>query len=177
MRKLTLLIISIGLLLIGCSSDKTPGNLEGKTKAPNFSLPDFYGNTFQLGDCSGKVIVLNFWATWCQPCLKEIPSFVKLREKFPEKSLQIIGINLDTKLDVGKMKNFIQRYEINYPILMGQADPSILKKYGNIRSIPTTFFIDQEGYIRYKLIGFQTYSALEAILTKLLDEEREIAKR
>ncbi len=139
------------------------------TPAPDFTLPDLDGKPVKLSDFKGKVVILDFWATWCRPCVMEIPSFVKLQKKYKD-DLVVIGIDLDTRRSVDFVKNFAQQHDMNYIVLYGMADPSIVQKYGNIRSIPTTFFIDRNGYIREKLVGVHPHSTLESLVEKLVKE-------
>ncbi len=143
------------------------------TPAPDFALPDLDGKTVKLSNFRGKVIILDFWATWCRPCVMEIPSFVKLQKKYKD-DLVVIGVDLDTKRSVDYIKNFADKHDMNYTIVLGIADPSVIQKYGNIRSIPTTFFIDRNGYIREKFVGVHPYEAIEEVVKKLVEEKSAI---
>jgi peroxiredoxin len=127
-------------------------------RAPDFTLADLQGNTVSLSEFKGKVVMLDFWATWCPPCVQEIPHFIELYEEYREQGLAMIGISLDRQ-GVGVVKAFSQRYGINYPILM--ADGSISAKYGGIRGIPTTFVIDREGTIKRMYVGYRDKSVFE----------------
>ncbi|MCP2519925.1 TlpA family protein disulfide reductase [Candidatus Aminicenantes bacterium AC-335-A11] len=143
-RYLQLLIIFLLLLsFIFCKSEEL-------TIAPDFTLQDINGNLVRLSDFRGKIIILNFWATWCPPCRKEIPIFIKLYKKYKDEGLVIIGISLDRG---GKevVIPFVKKYGINYPVLIGTSE--VEEAYGGIRGIPTTFIIDKEGKIRKKHIG------------------------
>lgn len=175
-----LLAVMSGIFAVGgCSKEKKSGE-ETTTQsapaqgnyipAPDFALPDLDGKTVKLSNFRGKVIILDFWATWCRPCVMEIPSFVKLQKKYKD-DLVVIGVDLDTKRSVDYIKNFADKHDMNYTIVLGMADPSIIQKYGNIRSIPTTFFIDRNGYIREKLIGVHSYGTLEEVVRKLVEEK------
>ncbi|MFQ6083532.1 MAG: peroxiredoxin family protein [Candidatus Aminicenantia bacterium] len=118
--------------------------------APDFTLPDITGKKISLSDYQGKIIILDFWATWCPPCRIEIPAFIELYNKYKQQGLVIIGISLDRE-GTKVLIPFIKKYGINYPILLGNKE--VVKAYGGIRGIPTTFIIDQRGKIRNKHIG------------------------
>jgi len=122
------------------------------------------GNTFTLSEQKGKVVVLNFWATWCGPCRREIPDFMELHEKLKNKGVLFAGISLDEK-GWAKVRPYAKKMEINYPIMV--ADKSTARKYGPIRAIPTTFIINKKGEIEYIAPGMLTKERLEPILQKL----------
>ena len=157
-----LLLLGFALLVAGGFQDV--GGQESLTLAPDFALPDLDGNTVRLSDFKGKVIILDFWATWCPPCVKEIPHFVELYEKYRENGFQMIGIALSSG-SAEDVKKFATKHGINYPILMGNRE--IAKKYGNIRSIPTTFLIDRQGRIATKYIGYRAKEVFEKGLKSL----------
>ncbi len=120
--------------------------------APSFTLRDLNGKQVSLSDFEGKVVILDFWATWCPPCVKEIPHFIALYDEYKDQEVAMVGISLDSK-GVGVVNSFVRKHRINYPILM--ADGRVQGTYGGIRSIPTTFVIDPAGRIRYNYIGFE----------------------
>ena len=131
--------------------------------APDFTLPAQDGKKISLSDYKGKVIIINFWSTWCPPCRKEIPDFIKLYNKYKDKGFIILGISSEDK---ARLKDFVQSNGINYPILIG--DNSVAEAYGGIQYIPTTFIIDRKGKISKKFIGFTAYDIFEAELNNLL---------
>jgi peroxiredoxin len=129
-------------------------------KAPEFTLADLEGNLVNLSDLKGKVVMLNFWGTWCGPCRREIPDFVKLIEKHQASGLEILGVTLSS----GSSKNiqsFADQWNINYTLLtdIEKSETQIVTSlYGQvtgqpITGIPTTFIIDREGFIRKKYVG------------------------
>lgn len=120
--------------------------------APDFSLFNTEGELVNLSDFKGKVIILNFWATWCGPCKMEIPGFVKLQKKYKD-DLVIIGISLDQRGE-NVVLPFMERFKINYPILYG--DSKVVRDYGGIQGIPTTFVIDRNLVIQRKYIGYRS---------------------
>jgi len=146
--------------------DKTPPGPGAKT-APSFTLQDLKGNQISLSDFQGKVVVLDFWATWCPPCVKEIPHFIELYEQYKDRGFAMVGISLDRQ-GVSVVKSFAQKYRVNYPILM--TDGQVDKAYGGITGIPTTFVIDSAGYIRQKYIGYRDKAVFETDIKTLLAE-------
>ena len=148
------------------SGDKTPTS-PGAKPAPSFTLQDLKGNQISLSDFQGKVVVLDFWATWCQPCVKEIPHFIELYEQYKDKGFAMVGISLDST-GISVVKSFALKHRINYPILM--ADGQVAKEYGGITGIPTTFVIDSAGNIRRKYVGYKDKAVFEADIKALLAE-------
>jgi len=134
--------------------------------APDFTLVSLKGDTIKLSDYKGKVVILDFWATWCPPCREEIPHFKKL---FAEKSgagLVIIGIVVND--DVSEVKKFVSKNGVNYPIVMGNAQ--VEKAYGGISAIPTTFLIGKDMTIRQSVVGYHELSFFKKEVEKLLAE-------
>jgi peroxiredoxin len=142
--------LAVGLIvaaLAACGSPATSVN-EGHRvgeRARDFSLVDAEGNTVRLSDYRGQVVVLDFWATWCPPCRKEIPGFVALQSKYAEQGVVVIGVSLDDGWP--KVRSFMGQYGINYPIVL-DARGEVPSLYGGIKGIPTTFVIDRDGIIR-----------------------------
>jgi cytochrome c biogenesis protein CcmG/thiol:disulfide interchange protein DsbE len=128
--------------------NNTNGEPEEGPYPPNYNTVNS-SNMVSLSDFKGKVVILDFWATWCPPCRKGIPDLVELKNEFKNEDFEIIGISLDTFTRGGATKDdvvpFMKDYGINYPIVIG--NPQIAQQYGGVRSIPTSFVIDKEGYI------------------------------
>lgn len=135
-------------------------------KAPDFNLKDIQGNQITLSGLKGKVVVLNFWATWCPPCKMEIPELVKTYEKYKDKGFVIIGVVVSSKID--NVKELIKKYKITYTIAL--SDNNIEKAYGGINAVPTTFIIDREGNLvpGGKKIGMFVEGELEKIVAPFL---------
>jgi thiol-disulfide isomerase/thioredoxin len=129
--------------------------------APDFSLVDINDNMVNLTDYRGKVVFVNFWATWCPPCRAEIPHFIELVEEFKDDFI-VLGISVDRPADKPKVPGFAESYNINYPILF--ADEQIAA-YGNISSIPTTFVVDKKGYVKGKIVGAKPKEEFKRIIT------------
>lgn len=115
--------------------------------APELALNDLSGRALTLADYRGKVVLLNFWATWCEPCRQEIPEFIQLQNK--SRSLQILGISLDDSAD--PVRTFYKEFKINYPVAVGDA--TLATKYGGILGLPVSFLIGCDGRVSSKHIG------------------------
>jgi peroxiredoxin len=133
--------------------------------APDFSLPQLNGDPLQLSTYRGKVVLLDFWATWCDPCREEIPRFVNLQNKYGQQGLQIIGISMDDSAD--PVHDFYQRFRMNYPVVLGNAQ--IGELYGGVLGLPITFLIARDGRIYAKHIGATDASVFEREIVGLLE--------
>ena len=135
-------------------------------KAPDFSIVDLQGKQISLSSLKGKVVVLNFWASWCPSCKAEIPDFVKTYEKYRDEGLIIIGIAVNSKPD--DVRELVKKYNITYFVAMD--DGRVEKAYGPIPFVPTTFIIDKEGNLipGGKKIGMFKEGELEKVVEPLL---------
>jgi thiol-disulfide isomerase/thioredoxin len=134
-----------------------------KIKAPNWSLRDIENNSNTLSANKGKVVVLNFWGTFCTPCLKEIPDLVAIQQHYAGR-VAVIGAAMDKNSDA-KVKRFAKKYSINYPVFM--APGSLLNDY-NVMFAPVTFIIDKEGFIVFKQAGAANREAIERLIAPML---------
>jgi len=132
--------------------------------APEFSVRTFTGKTFDLANEKGKVVLVDFWATWCKPCRQEIPQFMDLEKRYKSQGLRIVGIAVSDKLQ--NVQDFYDRYDMNYPVGMGDARLKAL--FGGIVSIPTALLIGPDGMIYYKAEGSVIESAMEERIQALL---------
>lgn len=138
-------------------------------KAPEWELIDLNGKPVLSDQFKGKVIILNFWATWCPPCRAEMPDFMKLHDAYKNKGVTFLGISLDTGL--GPVKRYVRTEKVNYPILMGNS--KLVADYGNFSAIPQTFVIDAEGRINRQFMGLVKYDKLEKVIQSLIDVPRK----
>jgi peroxiredoxin len=123
--------------------------------APDFSVTTLDGQTMQLSELKGRRVVLDFWATWCPPCVKEIPHFIRLRNETAIDELVIVGISSE---DAATLKSFVKKKGVNYPIASADDLPS---PYNGVTSIPTTFFIDRQGVIQNVFVGYHDFDELK----------------
>jgi thiol-disulfide isomerase/thioredoxin len=133
--------------------------------APAWKLRDVDGNVVSSDQFKGKVVVLDFWATWCPPCRTEIPGYVQLQKKYAADGLVIVGVSVDTD-GPQVVKKFMKDFGINYPIVM--ADDEIQNTFAPIQGYPTTFIIDREGRIRNKKLGREPTAEFEKQLLAIL---------
>jgi len=163
-KKIFLLFMMYLFLLWGCGDSKSD------KRAPDFSLQEITGETVSLEQYRGKIVLLDFWATWCPPCRESIPELIALQRNYGEKGLVVLGISMDdpNRISNNDLAAFKNHFKINYRILRATTD--VLRDYfgkGAQISIPTMFFISREGEIVDKHVGFRP-GAVEASLKKLL---------
>lgn len=146
---LLLLFIAFSLVAVACSkTDSTSpavSTAELNAAAPDFTLMDLSGRNISLSDYKGRVVLLEFWATWCPPCKASVPGLVDLYRKYAQKGFIVVGVSTDTGSDaLEKVRQFSSSYNINYPVLL--ANEATPKLY-NVISIPTSFLIGKDGKI------------------------------
>ena len=135
--------------------------------APDFSLPNLAGGQLQLSSYRGKIILLDFWATWCEPCRDEIPRLEELQNKYGNHGLQIIGISMDDESE--PVRDFYQHFHMNYPVAMGNANIGTL--YGGVLGLPIALVIGRDGRIHSKHIGATDVSVFENEIVALLQQQ------
>jgi cytochrome c biogenesis protein CcmG/thiol:disulfide interchange protein DsbE len=141
-----LLLFAFASLLSSCRSSAPKGAAGG---APDFTVTDIQGQKISLSDYRGKVVLLDFWATWCAPCLQEIPHFIDMQQKLGPQGFQAIGLSMDD--DLKPVQEFYQEHKLNYPVALG--DSKIATSFGGILGLPVTFVINRDGQIRKKFVG------------------------
>lgn len=137
-------------------------------EAPDFELRTPDGKVLRLSDFRGKVVLLDFWATWCAPCRRSIPDLVELQKEFADE-LVIIGISLDQPSAQGMLVPFIEYFGINYPVVIGTLE--VVVAYGNIQAIPTSFLLNPRGEIVNKHVGYIPKAVYENEINEMLKEE------
>jgi thiol-disulfide isomerase/thioredoxin len=137
------------------------------TQRPGFSMEDVHGQLRHIDEWDGQVIAINFWATWCAPCLKEIPEFIHLQEKYANQGLQFIGIALQKPEEV---LGFIEEKAMNYPVMAGEmVVVNLARQYGNeLGALPYTVIIDKEGIVAFVKLGQLSVVEAEKVITRLL---------
>jgi peroxiredoxin len=143
----------------GCGPGSPKANLD-------FTLKDMDGKKVNLADFKGKVVLLNFWATWCPPCLAEIPGFVDLQARYREHGLVIVGISVDDPIE--KLKPFAQQFKMNYPVLAGVDEDGVQEAYGPLVGIPVSVLISRNGLVCKKFIGGASKQQFEREIKALL---------
>ncbi len=149
------------------AAEKSAAGAAQRSPAPDFRVTGLDGKPIQLSALKGKVVLLDFWATWCPPCKAEIPHFKALKSAYGPKGVEIIGLSVDQEGE-GVVRSFAQAEGMNYPIAVVGQD--LTQKYGGIRGIPTTFLIDKEGRIAKKYVGYQDKEVFESQIQALLKE-------
>lgn len=132
--------------------------------APEFARPDLAQHRVDLASLRGKVVLLNFWATWCAPCRLEMPRFVEWQKQYASQGLQIVGVSIDD--DAAPVRPFVEKMHLDYPVVMGDARLNTL--YGGVYGVPVTFVIDRQGIVRARIDGGADLPALEKQLRQLL---------
>lgn len=141
-----------------CMANAKPANMD-------FVLPDLDGNDVPLSSFKGKVVLLNFWATWCGPCKAEIPGFVELQAQYRD-DLVIVGFSVDDT--AAQARAFAEEYKINYPVLLGLGRDEVQDAYGPIWGIPTSFLISRDGLVCKKHMGIAPKAQFEREIVALL---------
>lgn len=160
LRRLAFLLALIVSFGTACSrAEPVPASV-----APAWKLTSPDGKEISFEQFKGKVVVVDFWATWCGPCRTEIPGYIALQKKHEKDGLVIVGIAVNDTAD--SVKAYMAKAGINYPIVMG--DDAVVEAFGGIEAIPTTFIIDREGKIRERKMGAANHEAYAATVEKYL---------
>lgn len=148
------------------SQQRSSQRAHHSTAAPEFQVEDLNGRTISLASLEGKVVIIDFWATWCPPCRLEIPVLNDLQARYGKRGLEIIAISLDETVD--EIRAFMKQTPLNYTVVHG--DEAIMARFGGIVALPTTFFLDRRGSVRQQHVGLMSREAMERIVRQLLDE-------
>jgi thiol-disulfide isomerase/thioredoxin len=141
-----------------CMANAKPANFD-------FTMKDLDGKSVSLSSYKGKVVLLNFWATWCGPCKAEIPGFVELQDKYKDK-LVIVGFSVDDTAE--KAREYADQYKMNYPILLGEGREDVQEAYGPIWGIPASFIISKDGRVCRKHLGIAPKAVFEKEVVALM---------
>lgn len=136
------------------------------SQLPAFSIKDLRGHEISSADLRGKVVLIDFWATWCQPCKKEMPGYQALLDKHGSRGFAVIGLKFDTMMDTEDPILFARKLRVRYPLAV--ASDEIKNKFGGIEGLPTTMLYDRHGILRKKIIGFEYTNVIESEVKKLL---------
>lgn len=166
MRGWVIVIVILLGLLTACSRDRAvePAAPSIGSEAPDFSLSDLSGQNVSLNDLKGKAVLINFWATWCYPCREEMDDLQAIYDKYKDKGVVVLGINV--REGEGVVKEFAKRFNITYPLLLDE-DGKVSDAY-NVFGIPSSLFIDKEGVIRDTVMGQMDEEMIAEKVNKLI---------
>lgn len=136
------------------------------SRMPDFRLRGLQGREVSSADLRGKVVLIDFWATWCQPCKKEMPGYQKLLDRYGARGFTVIGFKFDTMMDMEDPLLFAKKNGVRYPLAVAAAD--LKQKFGGIEGLPTTMLYDRQGVLQRKIIGFEYTEVIESELKSLL---------
>jgi len=170
LRLAAIAVVAAILGLVACSPTKPVRQVvrdDSKRKhAPDFALKDANGKVVRLADYQGKVVLLDFWATWCGPCVIEIPWFTEFERKYKDRGFEVVGVSMD---DDGwkAITPFVAKRKMNYRVVLG--DDKTGDQYGGLEALPTTFVIDRYGRIASVHVGLASKKDFEDAIEKLLE--------
>jgi thiol-disulfide isomerase/thioredoxin len=165
MLRLIFLILSMAVISAQALSQEAGQQM---MPAPDFALKDLEGKTVGLKNYRGKVVLLNFWATWCVPCRVEIPDLVRLQKEYQSGGLQVVGITYP-EYRLGSVQRMASRLKVNYPILLGTRE--LAAKYAVAEVLPVTIVVDREGKIRAHILGILGPEEFDQNVKPLLDKQ------
>lgn len=175
MPKPLLFLILAMVGLVGCNQNPaSPAPPKEATIAagelgshlPDFSVKDLQGHELSSAALQGKVVLIDFWATWCQPCKKEMPGYQKLLDRYGPEGFAVIGFKFDVMRDTENPVQFARKMGVKYPL--AAASEEIKQKFGGILGLPTTMLYDRQGILRKKVIGFEYTESFDSALRPLL---------
>ena len=174
-KKRPLILIFAAFGLVGCNqhSASRPQPKEDVITAgeigsllPQFSVKDLQGREISSAELRGKVVLIDFWATWCQPCKKEMPGYQKLLDRYGSRGFTVVGFKFDTMVDTEDPVLFAKKIGVRYPLAVAADD--LKQKFGGIEGLPTKMLYDRQGILRQKVVGFEYTDAIESALKPLL---------
>jgi thiol-disulfide isomerase/thioredoxin len=170
-RMLSLAVIAGAFALLACKQDAQAAPADGQASgqqdvAPDFTLPRVNSSkVFQLSKQRGKVVLVDFWATWCPPCRMSIPHLIDLQKEHGGKNFTVVGVSLDQQSQV--LPPFVTQWKMNYPVV-NDSDGAVARAYGGIRSIPTGVLIDRHGKVITGFVGYHPKEEMEAMVEQAL---------
>ncbi len=169
-------LAAIGMLGLGCGEGSVRAEVKAerdRKTAPAFTLKDSTGKTVQLADYKGKVVLLNFWATWCGPCKIEIPWFIDFEQRYKDRGFAVLGVSMDED-GWEAVKPYLETKKVNYRVVIGTDEVADL--YGGVSSLPTSFVIDRQGKIASTHVGLVSKSVYQNDIEQLLDNRGQVAE-
>jgi thiol-disulfide isomerase/thioredoxin len=176
MLRLYRLFVGLAVLgLVGCNQHSAnptqpsePAIAAGEigSHLPEIAMKDLKGRPLSSADLRGKVVLVDFWATWCQPCKKEMPGYQKLLDRYGSRGFAVIGLKFDTMRDTVDPLQFASEIGVRYPLAVATED--VKQKFGGIEGLPTTMLYDRQGILRTKVVGFEYADTFESALKPLL---------
>ncbi len=136
------------------------------SRLPDFSVKDLRGRGLDSADLRGKVVLIDFWATWCQPCKQEMPGYQKLLDRYGARGFAVVGFKFDTMMDMEDPALFAKKIGVRYPLAVAPED--LKQKFGGIEGLPTTMLYDRQGILRKKVIGFEYANVIESGVKPLI---------
>lgn len=183
-------VVVVGMLLFGVHEARRPRTSgagvvppSAQQHAHDFTLKSLNGGTVHLSDFKGKAVLLNFWATWCEPCKIETPWLVELQKQYGSQGLQIIGVDAGDDLGDKEVNEFVKDMGIDYPILVGKESETdaVADAYGGIAFLPQSFVINRDGKIVAKILGLQSKSdiedAIKAALAPVPESQAQLVQK
>lgn len=175
LRRRLLLLILAAVGFVGCKehpaspAQPTQHALaagEIGSRLPDFSVTDLRGRPLSSAELRGKIELVDFWATWCQPCKKEMPGYQQLLARYGARGFVVIGFKFETMPDMEDPVQFARKLGVRYPLAVATDD--LKQKFGGIEGLPTTLLYDREGILRWKIVGFEYTDNVESALKPLL---------
>lgn len=169
-KRFLLYIALVGLVACHSASSPQPTKRvpagEIGSSLPGFSVKDLEGHPLSSASLRGKVVLIDFWATWCQPCKKEMPGYQRLVDEYGSRGFVAIGFKFDNMRDTEEPLHFASRIGVHYPLAVATDD--LNHSFGGIEGLPTTMLYDRHGYLRTKVVGFEYTDNIESALKPLL---------
>lgn len=173
MLRTRLLFLRLAVIgLAGCTQHPPPPKTavvaagEIGSHLPEFSVKDLQGHEVSSADLHGRVVLIDFWATWCQPCKQEMPGYQKLADRYGSQGFAVVGFKFDTMMDMEDPEKFAKQIGVRYPLAV--ASDELKQKFGGIKGLPTTLLYDRQGVLRKEVIGFEYTETFESALKPLL---------